>query len=384
MKTIAILFFTFFSFSLVFAQKSREEKALEALIQAGIVRKQGDVYIFKVKNEREMSTYKMLYSGLVDKPYSRIKFEYANETKNSTKNPNQNSNQNSNNTPINPNPGNLNTTGMANVDPSQISQFEQPKCCFCNIKTFGFSGAVGSANAKSEHSFKVPQGVFKIKIEAWSAGGNGWIDFGSEARNDRNANDLTYFIIGGGGGSGAYYEGVINVMPGNTITLTIPGGGSSAQLQLRMENRGILKMSNGKTATEGKRAKSFNADGGRIEMISGIFEENYYSLRGTPGSEGWIGAYVDRDFNRNVNEDGIGAPQLPLPDGYDIYGGNGGNAPKSSDGGNGYIYSKGDPIHAKDGGFPGGGGGGKDTMYEGTEYDRTGGNGASGYVILHY
>ena len=85
--------------------------------------------------------------------------------------------------------------------------------------------------------------------------------------------------IGGGGGSGAYYEGIINVMPGNVMTITIPGGGSSAQLQLRMENRGILKMSSGKTATESKAPRTFNADGGRVEMISGIFEENLESSK---------------------------------------------------------------------------------------------------------
>ncbi|MEZ4793087.1 MAG: hypothetical protein R2783_06395 [Gelidibacter sp.] len=114
-------------------------------------------------------------------------------------------------------------------------------------------------------------------------------------------------------------------------------------------------------------------------MKSGIFEDNYYTLNSVDGQQAWLGGYQDR-YDNNPHNDGIGAPRLGLPDRFDSMGGDGGNAPRSTEGGVGYKYFfSGKPIPAQDGGFPGGGGGGGYTL-EMAVY----GHGASGLVLIQY
>ncbi|QPQ30972.1 glycine-rich domain-containing protein [Lysinibacillus sp. JNUCC 51] len=70
-------------------------------------------------------------------------------------------------------------------------------------------------NVPGTHSFKVPDGVIRLMYRAWGAGGGGG---GSSA--------YIKTIGGGGGGSGAFVAGVVPVVPGTTIQITVGKGGA--------------------------------------------------------------------------------------------------------------------------------------------------------------
>lgn len=84
----------------------------------------------------------------------------------------------------------------------------------------GLSGPVGTADGLtfgftgSDQVWKVPDGVFRVRIEAWGAGGGGGGDGGADSAS-----------IGGTGGSGAYVVSTIAVTPNTTYTVTVGGGG---------------------------------------------------------------------------------------------------------------------------------------------------------------
>ncbi|WP_431243365.1 hypothetical protein ACQ9BO_01455 [Flavobacterium sp. P21] len=66
----------------------------------------------------------------------------------------------------------------------------------------------------SNGSLYVPAGVLTMNVEAWGAGGSGGGASGSGVANSRS---------GSGGGGGAYVNGLITVIPGNTLQIKVAG-----------------------------------------------------------------------------------------------------------------------------------------------------------------
>lgn len=62
-------------------------------------------------------------------------------------------------------------------------------------------------------TFTVPAGVYRLRIHAWGAGGGGTGDVGGGG--------------GGSGGSGAYCTKLVEVEPGDVVTITIGAGGAA-------------------------------------------------------------------------------------------------------------------------------------------------------------
>lgn len=281
-------------------------------------------------------------------------------------------------------PGNLNSSGKVNVAPASLKQIEgTSNCSFCNVKTFGYTGTgVGNTNSTngpfSDHSWTVPIGITKIKIEAWSAGGNGWSEI---YPTQVTRNDSIFDIRGGGGGGGAYYYGILSVSPGDIVKMRVPGGGGISPLivQFSVAGKGYLRMQSGADAKDANNPHRFNGKGGSVETKTGVFSDNSYFFRGSDGNESFLDNYVNNTDNVTRTSFG-GAPRVDLFDVYDINGGDGGQASKSLSGGTGYkfISYRRKHIPSKDGAFPGGGGGG--SIYQ---YSRVG-RGAAGLIIIYY
>ena len=62
-------------------------------------------------------------------------------------------------------------------------------------------------------TWTVPAGVYQIHVYLWGGGGG-------------SANDAT-FLDGGSGGGGGFVTGILNVVPGESLTITIGAGGAS-------------------------------------------------------------------------------------------------------------------------------------------------------------
>lgn len=351
MKSLTLLILACLLSLTAFSQKSNKEKALDAMIESGMIRRQGNDLILRVNSYSDTAQYKLMYSGLIDDPNVRLRFETISAV-NTPKQPASLSN------------AGLNTTGQAEVNPNQLTQIAAPSGLgpsFSNMKTFGFVGVVsdGASQQFSEHSWTVPPGVTKIKFEGWSAGADG-------AGAD--------FVAGGGGGGGAYFMAIIEVEPGDNLRIRVPASGKNLYpllVQFTTGNKGSITLRSGfYPVKEASGISSYDGRGGFLEQNSGVFANSTFSIRGQDGEKNFL------------------LPTEPITDRvYKFYqdGKNGGDAPKGGFGGKGAKHIslfEGSDVAASDGSFPGGGGGGglEMTNIRGLQSAK----GASGFLIIYY
>ncbi|BCB18061.1 phage tail protein [Bosea sp. ANAM02] len=171
-------------------------------------------------------------------------------------------------------------------------------------------------------SWTVPAGITTVQLIGWGDGGGG--GFGNNPSGPA------------GGGGGAQFEWTVDVVPGNTITGTIGGGGAAGFAGNNgASGAGTTVTANGQTRTAGGGAGGVNAGGGAVTN----------SALGGAVSGGAV------DVSRN------GSPSAGGLQGYSgsgtlFYAGKGGVAPNGGVGGNA-------GTGAGNGGvIPGGGGGG--------------------------
>lgn len=334
-----------------FSQKSNKEKALDALIEAGMMRREGNNLIFRVNSYSDTAQYKLMYSGLINDPKVRLRFE----TISGVNTPKQS---------FSPDNTGLNTSGQANVNPADLTQMTASSgsgSAFSNMKTFGFVGVVtpGASQQFSEHQWTVPPGVTRLRLEGWSAGADGaGVDF----------------IAGGGGGGGAYFMALIEVEAGDNLRIRVPGSGKNVYplvVQFTNGNKGSLTLRSGfYPIKEASNLATYDGKGGFLEQNSGLFANSTFSIRGEDGEKNFL--VPTERIMENV---------------YKFYqdGKKGGDAPRGGFGGKGAkhisLFEGGDET-ASDGSFPGGGGGGglEMTNIRGLES----GKGAAGFLIIYY
>lgn len=122
-------------------------------------------------------------------------------------------------------------------------------------------------------SFTVPDFIYKIKVSAWGGGGGGHDGSGG-----------TYG--GGGGGGGAFVKGILNVLPGQIIPITLGVGGIAGAPGTDGTATTVLTMIAGGgihsiTSTPGQGG---GATGGTINVNGGGGAEGYVADPGQGGS----------------------------------------------------------------------------------------------------
>jgi hypothetical protein len=253
---------------------------------------------------------------------------------------------------------------------------------FSRIKTFGYVNVSSNENPGTRYAiynWTVPVGVTKLKIEGWSAGGDG------EAKRYarlKSGQDSMYELQGGGGGGGAYVLSFIEVKPGDELKIRIPGGGSNGSLTIEFpqSRKGHLSLTCGRNAAmEGAQIR-FDGKGGRMDINTGIFSDNTFSQRGEDGEKAELLNYENSSNNVTMQHTATGAP-IPgsTVDRFEYYCGDGGDAPHSMHGGRGGTIIQKVNLHGKNGGNPGGGGGGG----LGNQYQKAG-RGMPGFLIIYY
>jgi hypothetical protein len=363
----------------VFSQTGGDkERMIDGLKQSGILRQEGNTLIYKVQKASDTAQARLLYSNLFNDPRYQVKFEVAGQK------------------PVKANTPVTNTQKNDLPAISTIAATQAPvlsattNCCFCNIKAFQYAG-MGSdrtaANPFSEHSWTVPPGVTKIKLEGWSAGGNSWSDV--VAGENTRGTDTFYIVRGGGGGAGAYVLSFVSVKAGDVLKIRIPAGGSGSPLIVQFAEAGIgtLNVESGHNAKNSSGTFRYDGAGGRMQMNSGLFAENSFSLRGANGERSWLGDYKNEDNAAPGAAGPLAAPRLWLRDKYDVYGGNGGNAANAVPGGSGlkYLWKVEVAVAAQDGGYPGGGGGAGCSGHPSSYLQEwVHGKGAAGLLLIYY
>ena len=182
-------------------------------------------------------------------------------------------------------------------------------------------------------SFMVPMGVTQVEVEVWGGGSGSWASTSSIGS-------------GGGGGGGYARKRVSGLSPGQTIPVTVGGGGVGGTTSGGLPSGGA--------------SSSF---GPYVSATGGSL--NPFANAGNPQNGGGSGAGVNGD----VNLTGSAGQSAFLS-----AGGLGGGAPMSGSQGSGTIGNAGI--------FPGGGASGAGTGLNGTAY--AGANGGNGLVVVRW
>ncbi len=212
------------------------------------------------------------------------------------------------------------------------------------------------------HTYKVPEGVYEIRVEAWGGGGaGGGVDKKSAA---------------GGGAGGSYSSSTFNVIPGTIYTVFVGKGGegsipigkyanSGEASSISIENSiivlasggdGALNITKANTSGQGAKGSSSNSIGDIIYKGGDGSAGNYYNPQ--YGGAGGGGAGSSGNGNNAIADVGGLAKEN--------YGGRGANSPAiNGDGLTGESY--------------GGGGSGANSN---VNQNRAGGSGANGLVII--
>ncbi|WP_431282731.1 hypothetical protein ACQW02_25540 [Humitalea sp. 24SJ18S-53] len=180
-------------------------------------------------------------------------------------------------------------------------------------------------------SFVVPAGVRRVKGRGWGGGGGG-------AGNINTSSGTS------GGGGGGYFEGIVDVVPGQVVPISIgaAGIGGANTVGANGTPGGITSFGSFMSATGGQGGRYDNASGG----IGGVGVGGQINISGDQGGTAspvggsYIGGYGGTTF--------CGAPAGPNISGQGL-----------------------------SGRFPGGGG-------SGSSANNYGGNGAPGYLIVEW
>jgi hypothetical protein len=355
----------FFLFTLKgYSQSEKAEEIIKQMEAAGKLKRIGNTLEFTVDKPSDTVQVRKKYENVFKKPDgSNYELKFFINPKYI---------QNNKQLPVNTVAG---TPGAPVTGPINTNN---TGCCCSNMKTFEYIGIGNPLPLFSEYNWAVPAGVTKIKIEAWSAGGDGWSEI---YPGNYGSGDTLWDIKGGGGGGGGYFLSIIAVKPGDGLKIRVPGGGCNYPLIIQFAETGIgyVNIQSGFNAKESAGINRYKGEGGRLMSNSGIFKDNFFSIKGADGQVAYLSDY--RDERESVRRVG-----LRLYDFFNIHGGNGGDAPKSVHGGyeSQFIVSKRQDIVAKNGGYPGGGGGGGWYEFNRKQYERKSGRGAPGVIIIYY
>ena len=127
-------------------------------------------------------------------------------------------------------------------------------------------GGVREFTASS--TFVVPDGVYKLLVELWGAGGGGGGVFVSSSQ------------YGGLGSAGAYTRGVLNVVPGTTVTVIVGIGGSGGQSNGNGGDGGSSSVNNG--------SSSITSGGGHGGAVGNLLSPGADGAPATPDPN-WFG-----------------------------------------------------------------------------------------------
>lgn len=352
-----------------------KEKMIASLKQSGLLRQEGNTLIYKVNRAGDTAQAKLMYGNVFNGTQYTLRFEvdgkYAGAVKNKT-----------------PKTFSPNTTVNTNSNQTTNTAVVSAGCCCSNMKVFPPNAAVMVRKANAlfvDETWTVPQGVSAIKIEAWSAGGDGWTEY---IDSDPAANTATYVLRGKGGGGGAYALVTLAVTAGDILKMHIPYGGSNATLTLQLNDRttGGLNLESGHNGREAQGIAALNGKGGKLGLYSGVFAGNVFSIAGADGEASFISANYD---NRAEHSSGILTSNIDY-DRFNPFYGKGGDAPRGGSGGYGLKQRKllmmesevDGYISATDGKAPGGGGG--SGMDNARQVKLSSGRGADGVVIIYY
>lgn len=211
----------------------------------------------------------------------------------------------------------------------------------------------------SNSTFTVPAGVTSITVELWGGGGRG----GSRTSGDN-------FGCGGGGG-GAYARSVLSVTPGQVYDVFVGAGststaaGGDSRFRLQPAGPDLVRATGGNTpgnnSTTGATGGSAGTSLGDVTRVGGNGANGFFGTGTDYGGGGGSAAGTSANGTSATNQNGAVAP---------AGGGDGGNGFSSTN-----TTGSGSP-----GLTPGGGGGGALRYSSGGS--PTGGNGASGQVIV--
>lgn len=352
-----------------------KEKMIAALKQSGLLRQEGNTLIYKVNRAGDTAQAKLLYGNLFNGSAYTMKFEVDGKYRTA---------------PVNKTPKSVLPNATVNTNSNQTNNTVSASsgCCCSNMKAFPANAAVMVRKANAlfvDEIWTVPQGITTIKIEAWSAGGNGWSEY---IDTDPAANSSTFALKGMGGGGGAYVLITLPVTAGDILKMHIPFGGSNATLTLQLNDRttGGLNLESGHNGKEVSGTDEHNGRGGKLGLYSGVFTGNVFSVAGGDGEASFISANYD---NRTEHSSGVFISNIDY-DRFNPFYGKGGDAPRGGSGGYGLKQRKqlimeselAGYISATDGKTPGGGGGAG--MDNARQVKLSSGKGADGVVIIYY
>jgi len=104
----------------------------------------------------------------------------------------------------------------------------------------GFPNGIREFTASN--TFVVPDGVNKLLVEVWGAGG------GAGGTSSEPISGHGTYNLGGQGSAGAYTRGVLNVVPGTTINVIVGIAGSGGQIASNGGDGGSSSVNNGSSS----------------------------------------------------------------------------------------------------------------------------------------
>ncbi len=384
------LLISFILLSAIAAAQVKEtfESVVKNGISQGIIKKNGYKVIYIASPAQDTVKIRSYYEDLINKSGKPYQFSFES---NAAIAQSKLKNTQVTNTVIQPNPKNANNPSTINVENNNSERSIVPPTttgtpgnavtgggCWIRQKVFG---ELHYIDKTEEYTFDVPSDVTSIRIEAWSGGGNGSIEW---THTERVAHEVRQQMLsgvkGGGGGGGAYASAIIPVKKGDHVFISIPAGGGGKSVQVKLNNNtNMFYLNNGMDGSEnGLYGKGY---GGNSGGNYGVFKNNIYWLSGGMGLKSLITNYTYHDA---PNGDGMLLPAGIATQSYDINFGMGGSAAILNNGGRAaYISNNGltQQAAATNGGFPGGGGGGGDITATTVV---SAGKGAPGMVIIHY
>lgn len=251
-------------------------------------------------------------------------------------------------------------------------------CLLCFFSPINVFAASKSYAQPGMHSFTVPEGVTELSVTMWGAGGGG------SGESYDETYDVSYYSYGGAGG---YSYGTFSVVPGETLTVIVGGGGMS-----ELKRVSCSQFCPGGYGGGGRGASFISGSGGGM---SAVFRANTPLVIAGGGGGGTMGGLASRFTHYQggaggglVGEDasrtsGPGVGGSPARGGSQTAGGAGGG-PYRSEAGSRYRGGDGQKTSCPAGGGGGGGyfGGGSGSSSDAgcTWGYQSSGAGGSGYI----
>jgi hypothetical protein len=154
-------------------------------------------------------------------------------------------------------------------------------------------GGVREFTASS--TFVVPDGVYKLLVELWGAGGGAGGCLNQPAQSEEP---------GGLGSAGAYTRGVLNVVPGTTVTVIVGIGGSGAQCNFNGGDGGSSSVSNG--------SSSITSGGGHGGAVGNYLGPGADGAPATPDPN-WFGRASAESQSWSPDRGWFWVPNIGLP-----------------------------------------------------------------------